>query len=54
VEQALVGIPTDPVGYPAAVAHAIAGAVPRSHNAFKLDLMPRALVRALEIAGRRQ
>jgi len=54
VEQALVGIPTDPVGYPAAVARATAGAVPRSHNAFKVDLMPRVLLRALEIAGRRR
>ncbi|OLB94081.1 MAG: FAD-binding molybdopterin dehydrogenase [Candidatus Rokubacteria bacterium 13_1_40CM_68_15] len=51
VEQALAGARCDGTAYRAAAERATDGAVPRGRNGFKLDLMVRTLVRALEIAG---
>jgi xanthine dehydrogenase YagS FAD-binding subunit len=48
VEQALVGKPPDARTFEAAAALAIVGATPLAHNEFKLKLLPRALVRALQ------
>lgn len=51
VEEALAGARRERPSYERAAARAIEGARPRTHNAFKLELMRRVLVRALEIAG---
>ena len=51
VEDALRGQEPDTASFHKAAARATEGAVPRGHNAFKLDLMQRALVRALETVG---
>jgi xanthine dehydrogenase YagS FAD-binding subunit len=53
VEQALAGESLDPTSLRAAAAHAVEGAQPRGHNDFKIELMQRAIVRALETAGAR-
>jgi xanthine dehydrogenase YagS FAD-binding subunit len=53
VEAALVGAGLDPPALRAAAAHAAEGAIPRGHNAFKIELMQRAIVRAVETAGAR-
>jgi len=53
VEDALAGARADTAAYRTAATRAVDGAVPRRHNAFKVDLLVRALVRALEIAGSR-
>lgn len=53
VEDALVGLPLDTAAYRRAAAIAGAHAMPLRHNAFKLELMRRAIVRALEVAGSR-
>ncbi len=50
-ERALVGRRADPAVYRAAAEAALAGAVPRAHNAFKIELAKRTLVRALSRAG---
>jgi xanthine dehydrogenase YagS FAD-binding subunit len=51
VEAALRGQKADQASFRAAAAHATEGATPRGHNAFKLELMKRTLVRALETVG---
>jgi xanthine dehydrogenase YagS FAD-binding subunit len=53
VETALAGARRDPAAYQAAAARATDGAEPRAHNAFKLELMRRTLVRALVTVGSR-
>jgi xanthine dehydrogenase YagS FAD-binding subunit len=53
VEAALVGADFDPPALRAAAALAAEGATPRGHNAFKIELMQRAIVRAVEAAGAR-
>ena len=50
-ERALIGHPADPSTCRAAADLALAGAVPRAHNAFKIELAKRTLVRALSRAG---
>jgi xanthine dehydrogenase YagS FAD-binding subunit len=49
-ERALLGQRADPVSYRAAADAALSGAVPRTHNAFKIELAKRTLVRALTLA----
>lgn len=51
VEAALTGATNDGDSYRAAAERTADGAVPRTHNAFKVELMKRALVRALEVVG---
>ena len=53
VEAALVGAGLDPSALRAAAALAAEGAIPHGHNAFKIELMQRAIVRAIETAGAR-
>jgi xanthine dehydrogenase YagS FAD-binding subunit len=53
VEAALVGAGLDPSALRVAAALAAEGAVPHGHNAFKIELMQRAIVRAVQIAGAR-
>ena len=53
VEAALVGAGLEPAALRAAAALAAEGATPRGHNAFKIELMQRAIVRAVETAGAR-
>jgi xanthine dehydrogenase YagS FAD-binding subunit len=53
VEDALAGTRRERVAYEAAAARATEGAIPRAHNGFKLELMRRTLVRALETVGGR-
>jgi xanthine dehydrogenase YagS FAD-binding subunit len=50
-ERLLIGRPAGAPAYRAAADAALAGAVPRSHNAFKIELARRMLVRALTRAG---
>jgi xanthine dehydrogenase YagS FAD-binding subunit len=50
-ERLLLGRPAGVPAYRAAAAAALAGAVPRSHNGFKIELARRTLVRALSRAG---
>jgi xanthine dehydrogenase YagS FAD-binding subunit len=50
-ERALIGRPLNPASFRAAADAALAGAVPRRHNAFKIELAKRTLVRALTRAG---
>jgi xanthine dehydrogenase YagS FAD-binding subunit len=51
VEEALRGQPLDAATLSAAAERAAEGAAPRAHNGFKVELMKRTLVRALETAG---
>jgi xanthine dehydrogenase YagS FAD-binding subunit len=51
VEQALAGAQNDTTSYRAAAERALEGAIPRAGNAFKLELLKRTLVRALQIVG---
>jgi xanthine dehydrogenase YagS FAD-binding subunit len=51
VEAALAGAGLDPAALRAAAALAAEGAQGRGHNDFKIELMQRAIVRAVEIAG---
>lgn len=51
VEGALVGARNENGSYRSAAERSTEGAVPRAGNAFKLELMKRALVRALQTAG---
>ena len=50
-ERALIGQPAGPAAFRAAAEDALAGAMPRGHNAFKIELAKRTLVRALSRAG---
>jgi xanthine dehydrogenase YagS FAD-binding subunit len=51
VEQALVGKPATRASFQAAARLAVEGARPRKDNAFKMELAPRVIVRALELAA---
>src|SRR5215218_580686 len=53
VEAALAGAGLDPAALRTAAALAAEGAQGRGHNDFKIELMQRAIVRALETAGAR-
>ena len=53
VEAALAGSDLDPAALRRAAALAAQGAQGRGHNDFKIDLMERAIVRAVETAGAR-
>jgi xanthine dehydrogenase YagS FAD-binding subunit len=53
VETALVGVSLDPAALRPAAALAAEGAQGRGHNDFKIELMQRAIVRAVETAGAR-
>lgn len=53
VEAALAGASLDPAALRAAAALAAEGAQGRGHNDFKIELMQRAIVRAVETAGSR-
>jgi xanthine dehydrogenase YagS FAD-binding subunit len=53
VEAALTAASLDPVELRSAVALAADGAQGRGHNDFKIELMQRAIVRAVEVAGAR-
>src|ERR687893_726377 len=53
VEAALAGAGLDPVTLRSAAALAAEGAQGRGHNDFKIELMQRAIVRAVETAGAR-
>jgi xanthine dehydrogenase YagS FAD-binding subunit len=53
VEAALAGASLDPAALRPAAALAAEGAQGRGHNDFKIELMQRALVRAIETAGAR-
>lgn len=53
VEAALAGASLDPAVLRPIAALAAQGAQPRGHNDFKIELMQRAIVRALETAGAR-
>jgi xanthine dehydrogenase YagS FAD-binding subunit len=53
VEAALAGARLEPAALRAAAALAAEGAQGRGHNDFKIELMQRAIVRAVEIAGTR-
>jgi xanthine dehydrogenase YagS FAD-binding subunit len=53
VEAALVGASLDPAPLRQAAALAAEGAQVRGHNDFKIELMQRAIVRAVETAGAR-
>ena len=53
VENALVGASLDPATLRKAAALASDGARGRGHNDFKIELMQRAIVRAVEMAGDR-
>jgi xanthine dehydrogenase YagS FAD-binding subunit len=53
VESALAGASLDPTGLRGAAARAAEGARGHGHNDFKIELMQRAIVRAVETAGGR-
>jgi xanthine dehydrogenase YagS FAD-binding subunit len=53
VETALAGASLDPTALRSAAALAAQGAQGRGHNAFKIELMQRAIVRAVETTGGR-
>jgi xanthine dehydrogenase YagS FAD-binding subunit len=53
VEEALAGASLDPAALRRAAVFAAEGAQGRGHNNFKIELMQRAIVRAVEIAGAR-
>jgi len=50
-ERLLIGRPADREAFRAAADAALAGAIPRAHNAFKIELAKRTVVRALTRAG---
>jgi xanthine dehydrogenase YagS FAD-binding subunit len=50
-EKALIGQPADEVRFKAAAEAALKGAKPRAHNAFKVELARRTLVRALSLTA---
>ncbi|HEU6441066.1 MAG TPA: xanthine dehydrogenase family protein subunit M [Microvirga sp.] len=51
VEEALSGKAADRTAFEAAAHLALEGARPLSHNHYKVELLPRTIVRALEMAG---
>lgn len=51
VERALVGMGLNRVAFETAAHLAVEGARPLSHNGYKVELLPRTIVRALEMAG---
>lgn len=51
VEQALVGQRPDRAAFMQAARLSVEGARPLAHNHYKVDLLPRTIVRALEMAG---
>ncbi|TDD46026.1 xanthine dehydrogenase family protein subunit M [Nonomuraea terrae] len=51
-EQHLLGVPATAESYAAAAAYELSAAVPRRHNAFKVELAQRAIVRGLTQAAR--
>ena len=53
-EEALVGSPAEGASYELAAVREMQGAVPRSMNAFKIELAQRTMVRALRMAAERQ
>jgi xanthine dehydrogenase YagS FAD-binding subunit len=53
VENALVGQPNQASSWRAAAVRATEGAQPLTHNAFKVELLPRTVFRALEHVGGR-
>jgi xanthine dehydrogenase YagS FAD-binding subunit len=53
VEAALAGASLDPAALRTAAAFAVEGARGHGHNDFKIELMQRAIVRAIETAGGR-
>ena len=53
VEAALAGVSLDPAALRTVAALAAEGARGHGHNDFKIELMQRAIVRAVEIAGTR-
>jgi xanthine dehydrogenase YagS FAD-binding subunit len=53
VEAALAGQPPERRAFEAAARLALEGARPLPHNRYKLELLPRTIVRALELAGER-
>ncbi|MCH8686388.1 FAD binding domain-containing protein [Pedomonas mirosovicensis] len=53
VEAALAGKRADRASFEAAARLAAEGAVSRAHNAYKVELLPRTIVQALEMAGGR-
>ena len=50
-ERALVGAPADAAAFRRAAAAELEGAIVRTHNAFKVELASRAVVRALSEAA---
>jgi xanthine dehydrogenase YagS FAD-binding subunit len=50
-EEALIGHPAGEVRFKAAAEAAMKGAKPRAHNAFKIELARRTLIRALSLAA---
>ncbi len=52
-EKALVGAKAEPASYAAAARAALQGAKPQKHNAFKIELARRTIVRALTTVGER-
>jgi len=53
-ENILRGQALTPEGMERAAAAAVAGAQPQAHNAFKIELARRAIVRALQTAGKNE
>jgi xanthine dehydrogenase YagS FAD-binding subunit len=51
VEEALAGRTPDRAAFEAAARLATEGTRPLSHNGYKIELLPRTIVRALEMAG---
>lgn len=51
VEAALVGRPAERQSYAEAASLAVEGAQPLQHNHYKVDLLPRSIVRTLEMIG---
>ena len=50
-EAALIGRPPDRLTFEAAAELAAQGTRPLQHNHYKIELLPRTIVRALELAG---
>jgi xanthine dehydrogenase YagS FAD-binding subunit len=50
-EELLVGRPPEHRAFEAAAEVAVQGARPLQHNRYKVELLPRTIVRALDMAG---
>jgi xanthine dehydrogenase YagS FAD-binding subunit len=50
-EELLVGRPPERKAFEAAAEVAVQGARPLQHNRYKVELLPRTIVRALDMAG---